>query len=77
MEAVQFRHAMETFAKDRNIPLRDILTTIDQVGLESRTVPDDQKPAFFQRAYMMFCMGFPTALPAGTKSLYEEDSTSE
>lgn len=49
--------------------------SIDQVGIESLTYPDYEKPAFFERSYLMFCMGFPEPLPVGTKSLYEQEDS--
>ena len=75
MNSGQFRKAMEDFGISRNIPKRDILMTIDQVGIESLTYPDYEKPAFFERSYLMFCMGFPEPLPVGTKSLYEQEDS--
>lgn len=75
MDAVEFRHAMEEFAVTRNIPLRDILIDIEKIGLESLTLSPEEAPLFFQHSYQMYCMGFPVALPKGTRSVHERDGS--
>lgn len=66
---------MEQFAKDMNIPLRDILETIDQIGMESKEVEAKHgvsaRNYFLLQACYMFRTGFPTALPEGSRSRYE------
>lgn len=75
MDAATFRRKMEEFGRSRNIPLRDILYDIDEIGLESMTVDADEREAFFARSYAMYCLGFPQALPPGTKSLREREGS--
>lgn len=75
MDAITFRRKMEEFAKARNIPLRDILFDIEQIGLESLTLGPDEQLAFFDHSYNMYCLGFPQALPVGTRSLRERDGS--
>lgn len=75
MDAVQFRRAMEDFARSRNIPLRDILVDIEKIGLESLTLSPEEAPLFFEHSYKMYCRGFPIPLPAGTRSLQERSES--
>lgn len=75
MNAVQFRHAMEEFARTRNIPLRDILIDIEKIGLESLTLSPEEAPLFFKHSYDMYCAGFPVPLPKGTRSVHEHDGS--
>jgi hypothetical protein len=77
MNAIEFRSAMEAFARARNIPLNDVLHDIEEVGMYAMQRPEAERSPFFQRAFTIYCEGFPVALPVGTKSIRrrEEDSS--
>lgn len=74
MNPSQFRELMESFARLRNIPLNDVLHDIDEIGLYALTLPEGQREGYFQRAYKVYCDGYPTALPPGTKSLRRREA---
>jgi hypothetical protein len=77
MDASEFRRSMEEFARSRNIPLNDVLHDIDETGMLALQRSDEERPVFFQRAFKIYCEGFPVPLPVGTQSLRrrnQEDS---
>lgn len=76
MNATEFRVRMEEFARLRNIPLRDILNDIDEIGQRGLRVSRERQAEYFQSVFDLYCQGFPVALPKGTTSLRgrEEDS---
>jgi hypothetical protein len=74
MNASQFREKMEAFAKLRNIPLHDVLSDIDEIGVYALTKTESERNDYFQRAFIVYCQGFPDALPPGTTSLRRREA---
>ena len=77
MDASEFRSAMESFARARNIPLNDVLHDIEEVGIWALQKPEEQRASFFQHAFNVYCEGFPIALPVGTKSLRRREESDD
>lgn len=69
MDATTFRAEMEAFGRKMNIPLRDLLHDIEEIGLYSQTLPEEERSGYFLRATFVYYKGFPVPLPVGTKSL--------
>ena len=74
MENTEFILAMEKFGRLKNIPKRDVLDQAYASGQLSLQYGDrEQRKQFLLAEYLMYCAGFPSALPAGTRSIKEHD----
>lgn len=77
MNATQFREAMEAHAKKMNIPLRDVLADIDEIGHIVMQKPEGDREAFMYYIFIKYCAGFPEPLPLGTKSIRQRYAEAE
>lgn len=81
LSPVKFRRHMEDFAREKNIPLADILQTIALVGMESQQIYFQQGHEARNRwlfgQFIAFASQFGEALPKGTKPLCQMDEDSD
>lgn len=74
MDATEFMFAIEKFGREKNIPLRDVLDTAHEIGRRSLQYEDKEKRRqFLKGQYLLYTMGFPEALPKGTRSIKDRE----